>query len=181
MRWRDEKRGTPAVLAGSFAALLAAGGLAGCGPYSFTGSSLPAHIETLAVPIFENETLELEIADEVTEAVTQRFLSDNRLRIVGESRADAILEGTVTSYENKVYNYSADETPLDYIVVLRLTARFRDLGKNRDLWNEEAMTASAVYSVTAEGDRELTTEEEARERAIAELAEDFLARTMEQW
>jgi hypothetical protein len=153
----------------------------GCGPYSFTGSSLPSHIKSVAVPIFENETLEYDVANQVTEAITQRFLADNRLKVVGETRADAVVEGRVTSYENKVNNYSADETPEDYIVVLRVAVTFRDAVKNRELWKSGDLVVSEVYSVVPGSDQTLTDEESARAEAIRKLAEDVLARTMEQW
>ena len=37
---------------------------AGCGYYSFSGS-LPGHIKTAAVPLFENETTEPQIVEEL--------------------------------------------------------------------------------------------------------------------
>ncbi len=153
----------------------------GCGLYSFSGSSLPPHIKTIAVPILGNETLESNIANEVTEAITQRFIQDNRLKIVGENRADCVLEGRVVAYENKVHNYSASQTPEDYIVVLRLALTLRDVVKNRDLWKDDAVTVSAVYSVVPGREQALTDEPTARQKAIRDLAEDVLARTMEQW
>lgn len=153
----------------------------GCGIYSFSGSSLPSHIKTVAVPIFENESLEVDIANQVTEAVKDRFLQDGRLKVMGETRADAVVEGRVTSYENKVYNYSADETPEDYIVVLRVAVVVRDAVKNRELLKDDAFVVSAVYSVLPDSDQTLQDEESAREQAISELAEDILAQMTEQW
>lgn len=153
----------------------------GCGVYSFSGSNLPSHIKTIAVPFFENSTLEYEVANQVTETITQRFIQDHRLSVVGESRADCVLEGRVTGYENKVHNYSAGETPEDYIVVLRVSAKLRDTVKGRDLWQEENLTVSAVYSAGAGRTQALADEASAREKAIRDLAEDILARTMEQW
>lgn len=155
--------------------------LTGCGLYSFSGSSLPPHIKTIAVPIFDNESQEFAVANEATEGVTQRFLQDNRLKVVGEGRADCVLEGTIRSYENKVYNYSADQQPEDYIVVIRFAAVLRDAVKNRELWKDEAISVSAVYSVASSAPGALADEPAARAKAIRDLAEDILARTMEQW
>ncbi len=153
----------------------------GCGLYSFSGSSLPSHIKTIAVPIFGNESLEYDVANEATQIVTQRFLQDNRLKVVGEGRADCILEGTISGYESKVYNYTADQQPVDYIVVIRFAATLRDAVKNRELWKDDAMTVSAVYSVTSADPSALGDESAARSKALKDLAEDVLARTMEQW
>jgi hypothetical protein len=155
--------------------------VAGCGLYSFSGSSLPSHIKTIAVPIMENKTLDYQVANEATEAITQRFIQDNRLKVVGESRADCVLEGQITSYENKVYNYSASQTPEDYIVVIRVAATLRDAVKNRELWKQDPITVSAIYTVVPGSAQELKDEAGARRKAIQNLAEDVLARTMEQW
>ncbi|MDM7915076.1 MAG: LptE family protein [Candidatus Eisenbacteria bacterium] len=156
---------------------LAAGG---CGLYSFSSSSLPPYMKTVAVPVFENATLEPDVANQVTEAVTQRFLSDSRLKLVGESRADVVVHGSVTSYDNRVHNYQGD-VPLDYIVVLNVRATLRDQAKSRDLWKDETFTVSAVYAPSGAGGEALSTEAQARAKAIGELAEDILARAMEQW
>jgi hypothetical protein len=154
----------------------------GCGVYSFSGSSLPSHIKAIAVPVFGNETLEFEVANEATEAVTQRFLQDNRLKLVGESRADCVLEGRIVRYERKVHNYTASQEPEDYIVVVTMAVQLRDISKNRDLWREDAMSTSVTYAA-AGGDTvgAPTDERGARQRAVKKLAEDVFVRTMEQW
>lgn len=154
---------------------------AGCGIYSFSGSSLPSHIKTIAIPIMENKTLDFQVANEATDAITQRFIQDNRLKVVGEARADCVLDAQIRSYENKVYNYSASQTPEDYIVVIQVSAVLRDAVKNRELWKQDPITVSAVYSVVPGSTQELQDETSARRKAIKDLAEDILARTMEQW
>jgi hypothetical protein len=153
----------------------------GCGLYSFSGSSLPSHIKTVAVPIFANDSTDPQIANEVTDAITQRFLTDNRLKIAGEKRADAVLDGKVVSYDNKVYNYTAGQTPQDYIVVIQVAATLRDASKNKEIWKDDQMTVSAVYSIVPGSSEPLTSESEARTKAITDLAEDVLAHTFEQW
>ena len=65
--------------------------LVGCG-YSFSGSSLPSHIKSVAIPVLENQSLDYQVADEVTQALVDRFISDNRLKITPISQADAVLE-----------------------------------------------------------------------------------------
>lgn len=157
----------------------------GC-PYSFSGSSLPGHIKTVAVPTFANETLDATIADEVTRATSESFLADNRLRVVRETRADCVLEGTVSEYERRVYSYSADEEPEEYIVVVTLAVVLKDRVKNRDLWSNEKLQATATYAAgsdesDAKDSDEIDSEGEAREKAIELLTHDIIARTLEEW
>lgn len=160
-------------------------GLSGC-PYSFSGSSLPGHIQTIAVPSFANETLDATIAEEVTRAMSEAFLADNRLRVVREARADCVLEGTVSAYERRVYSYSADEEPEEYIVVVTLSVVLKDRVKNRDLWANEALQATETYSAGAEESaadesEEIDSEAEARAKAVELLTHDIIARTLEEW
>lgn len=155
---------------------MAAGGCS----YSFTGSNLPAHIKTIAIPNFENETLEPALSQEVTTGVLDRFIKDGRLKIAPEAQANARLEARITKYENKVYNYAADQSPSDYIVVLTTAVVLRDQVKNRDLWKDEGVTRTAVY-VPGGQPPTLTSEEEARREAIDGLARDLVTRTLEQW
>lgn len=155
----------------------------GCG-YSFSGTSLPSYIHTIAVPVFRNESLDATIADEVTSGMIDRFLEDNRLKVAGESRADCVLQGVVKKYERKVYSYTAAQEPQEYIVIITLSVVLKDWVKNRDLWSDDNLRATATYSANADiasGDPELDAEEEARQEAIGFLAQDVIARTLEQW
>jgi hypothetical protein len=150
----------------------------GCG-YSFSGSNLPSHIKTIAIPNFDNETLEPSLSQEVTGGVLNRFLQDARLKLAGERQADCRLSARVLKYENKVHNYGPDQSPTDYIVVLTVAAVLRDQVKNRDLWKDDAIIRTAVY--VPGGTSGLTTEADARKQAISDLAGDLVSRTMEQW
>lgn len=165
--------GTPSLV-GTGAALLL---LSGC--YSFSGSNLPGHLKTLAIPSVKNQTLEPGIESELTGDITERFVSDGRIKLATSERADARLDLELTGYENKVRNYSASEEPLDYIVVLTMHAQFRDLVKNRDLWTEEALQATAVWA--PDGSSGSRSETEARTKAVEQLATDLAARVFEQW
>lgn len=149
----------------------------GCG-YSFTGSNLPGHIRTVAIPNFENDTLEPQVGQEATAGILEAFMRDGRLKLAPEAQADSRLIGRVVRYENKVQNYSADQTPRDYIVVLTIAVTLRDQVKNRDLWRDDEIVRTAVYEP---GSGTLTGEEEARRDAITRLAADLVTRTLEQW
>jgi hypothetical protein len=167
------------ALGAAWLALLLCGGCA----YSFSSSSLPGHIRTIAVPVFTNESLDATIADEVTRGISDRFLEDNRLKLARETSADCVLEGRVTQYERKVYSYTANQEPEAYIVVVRVAVVLKDRVKNRDLWADEQLEATATYPATpGTGSGGMPEDEEAaREAAIADLAQDILAQALEQW
>jgi hypothetical protein len=154
--------------------------LAGGCAYSFSGSNLPSHIKTIAVPNIDNETLEPGLGQDVTTGVIDRFIKDGRLKIAPEGRANARLDARITKFENKVNNYAGDQSPLDYIVVLTVSVVLRDQVKNRELWKDESMTRNSVY-VPGGVPPLLTTEDAAKADAISGLAQDIVTRTMEQW
>jgi outer membrane lipopolysaccharide assembly protein LptE/RlpB len=161
----------------------------GCG-YSFSGSSLPGHIKTIAIPNFINESLDSRIGDEMTRGIQESFLEDNRLKVVRESQADCVLEGRIVKYERRVYSYNASDQPEEYIVAVRIAVVLKDRIKNKDLWSSEALESTATYAASGgssgSGDGSatnvvLSTETEARERCIANIGQDILANALEQW
>jgi hypothetical protein len=155
---------------------------AGCG-YSFSGSSIPSYLHTIAIPSFVNQSLDPTIADQVTRGVSDRFLEDNRLKLAREGTADCLLEGKVLSYERKVYSYTPDQNPETYIVVVRISVVLKDRVKNRDIWSTDRLEATATYpaSGAATGSGLPSNEDEARLAAIQTLSQDILAHSLERW
>jgi outer membrane lipopolysaccharide assembly protein LptE/RlpB len=172
------RRRSPAVL---FLLGLGACLTSGCG-YSFSGTSLPGHLKTIAIPVFQNESLDPTIADEVTKGLLDLFLEDNRLKVVRESRADCVLEGKVVHYERRVYSYTSNQEPQEYIVVIKLAVVLKDRVKNRDLWSADELQATATYAAaTGSTVGQAPSEVQARELAIKQLGQDILAKSLEQW
>ncbi len=151
---------------------------AGCSHYGFSAAA-KTHISTIAIPILENETLQYGAEIGITDALIEQFTTDNTLRIVGEDEADSILRGAVVLYERPVMSYDAGGNPLEYKV--RVVARlvYEDVTRASTVWEDE-VEGWAVYSVSG-GTSELTTEEQALERAFEKLSEDVLAKTVQGW
>jgi hypothetical protein len=152
-------------------------GTPGC--YSFHQSSLPSHIKTLEVPVVDNQTLEVVLAEELTTALIDRFVSDNTLRVV-QGNADAVLLGTITGYENRVFGFNSEEKADEYVVLLTVNMTLRDRVKNQELWNAEGVRGGASYFVGGDPDA-VSTEEDARLLAIKQVVDAAIARTTEGW
>jgi outer membrane lipopolysaccharide assembly protein LptE/RlpB len=60
------------------------------------GDRLPTDVQTIAVPIFVNQTSRFKIEQRLTSAVTQELIERTKFRVTAEpSQADAVLKGTV--------------------------------------------------------------------------------------
>ncbi len=81
----------------AFFFLAAVLGLTGCAGYTL-GGQRPVHlrhITKLAVPTFENLTLEPRLAVEVTNAVIKQIQNHGSYQIVPRNQAEAVLEGRI--------------------------------------------------------------------------------------
>jgi hypothetical protein len=157
------------------AALLGASLIAGC--YTVR-SSVPGHITSIGIPVFRNESLQTGVDDEVTRAVIDRFQRNNALQIAEPAAANALLEGTIKNYENRVFRFDDREQAQEYVVTLTADVVVRDLVKNRELWTQEGIRTSATYAVSGPTER---SEAAARQEAVEQLAEILLSRTVEGW
>jgi hypothetical protein len=158
--------------------LCAAGAILHCGIYSFSGSGLPSHIRTVAVPVFENRTDEIGIREHLTDAITEVLVTDGRLRVVGPETADSIIEGTVVDYREQAYTYDRSENVQEYIVRIYVDVSYQDVRNRTVIWEEERMEGWGTYDVSVSPPEDIDT---GRERAIAKLAEDILNKTLSGW
>ena len=151
----------------------------GCG---YTVSSvLPAHIRTVAIPTFANNTVEHGLADDVTQSLINGFLADRRLRIERERDADSVVRGTILLYRNRVYAYTSQEVATQYEVLLVIKIVFRDQIKNRDVWKEDEMTVRTTYNVVPIGDEPARTESDGRKEVVQKLTDLIVSRTVQGW
>jgi outer membrane lipopolysaccharide assembly protein LptE/RlpB len=187
-----KRRGRPAIsiphdartrgsIAATLAAIAAAGFLScsGCG-YTASPALLPQHLKTVAIPVFENATAEARLEQEITDAVVQRFVRDNHLRIVDEKSANAVVHGRVTLYKNSVFGFSSTAQTNEYRVTVSVQITFKDLVKNRELWTDEIVKSANYYVQDVPG-QEAKTELDGRKEAILKIADEVLSRSVEGW
>lgn len=158
-------------------ALLLAGG---CG-YTASPALLPSHLKTIAIPVFENQTSEYTLEQDVTAAVVKRFVDDNHLRVVDERSADCVIQGKVVDYRNTVFGISNADLAQEYRVTIGVSVVFKDLVKNRELWHDDAMVKTANYYVQNVPGQSAKTELDGRQEAIQKIADEILSRSIENW
>lgn len=153
--------------------------LAACGPvrYGFAGGGLPAHIRTLAVAPFENETPSADLQLELHERMRRELETRLGLRAAPEGRADAVVRGTIRRYELDVpIGFSAD--PRQNVAVRRrlqiaIDVEILDQTTGRTLWEQRGLSADGEYD-----DR---GEPEGRQRAIEQLIIKIVDGAQSQW
>lgn len=96
-----------------------------CGYYSFKGA-LPSHLKTIAIPLFNNTTAEAGVQDEVTDLLTDVFIEDNTLALVDESKADLILNGSISSILQQPAIVQGDEEVTENKIVVRVKVKCQD-------------------------------------------------------
>ena len=149
----------------------------GCGIYTFSGSSLPSHLKTVDIPLFENQSMEPDIAEEITGELNKQVLTDNLLRIVA-AEGDATVSGSITSYLHEPYTYGASATRQvsvdQYIVKITAQVEFIDNVKNIPLF-KGSITGEGIYDFQKE------TEETGREKAIKDIVRRILQSSLQSW
>ena len=104
------------------------------------GSTLPSHIRTIAIPVFKNTSTEPNIHRDATDAIRQIFIMDGRLKLVGTSKADLVLRGTLTNYLLEPKSFSGKDLAEEYIVRLGVQVEVYDRVKKKILLDQKFTT-----------------------------------------
>lgn len=156
----------------------AALGSLGC-LYGFAGGGLPAHIRTVAVLPFDNQTADPALTQEVTDAIREAMERTLGLRPAGEATADAVVRGAVVRYEPDI--------PLSFQpgvegrnpqvtrrrIQLTLTVEIIDQREGRPLWQRS--------NLTVDGEYDPPNEAEGRQAALKKLVRDIVDGAQSQW
>lgn len=174
---RTGRRGAPGArrAIASFALALAAG----CG-YSFR-SPVPAHLETVYVATFDNETQEFDLTQRLTESVIDEFLNESRLRLAGEPRdADLLVTGTILDYQEEALQYdpgqAADPDVFSRRVLLTVDIALEDQIRDETLWQNAALREWGEFS-----EEQGETRDNGVDRAIVKIAEETLRHVVEEF
>jgi hypothetical protein len=150
---------------------------AGCGIYTFSGSTLPTHLKTVDVPLFANTSLQANVAEELTDSLSKRVLTTNLLRIV-PTKGDATINGKVTQYANTPRSYGnagvRSVNISEYEVQIVVEIEFADNKKSSQLF-KGTITGKGVY------DFQKQTEEIGRKKAEQDIVDQILQNSLQSW
>jgi hypothetical protein len=150
----------------------------GCGTYSFTGASVPAHLKTISIPIAEDKSPAAipGLRELLTDNLIQKFISDNSLQVAERSTANAILECVITSVTDAPAIVSAGEEITSRRLIINVKVIYKDLVEKKTILEN---------NFTNHGDYDPGEESNNREDAIAvavdKISEDILLAVVSGW
>jgi hypothetical protein len=139
------------------------------------GAFLPAHIQTIGVPLFGNTTTFYQIEQVITEKVRSEFIGRGRYRVVPDrAGVDAVLEGQIVSVTVAPVSFTSQQLASRYLLTLVARVTFRDLVTDKILWENPSVTLREEYDVaTGGGATDPTTFFGQHANALQRIAEDF--------
>lgn len=170
-------RATRGVLAGQL--LLLAWFASGCLGYH-AGPVTKRNFNSIAVPMFHNETLRPQLEAQISNAIIRRLQQDGSLRIEGEPRADVILHGTIFRYQRTALRTLHTDTgvPREYeiAITVRVEATDRRTGETV-LRSTEVEGKSDVFI----GEDQQSSEEQALPLVADDIAKRVAGLLVESW
>lgn len=148
--------------------------IGGCS-YSFKGS-LPSHITTVAVPLFDDNTAYPGIREDLTNGLIDEFIADNSLKIAPESQADLIISGVITSIRQRASMLAGGETVQEYQVYVNVRVKCEDIRNNKVLWEKTIGQYGTMAASATQDERDL-----AIGVAIEKITNDILNNTLGYW
>jgi len=141
-----------------------------CGYHlSGTGSSLPAHIKTISVPMFKNMTTRFELDRKLTQRVIDALVARGKVEIGGdEDTADAVLLGEIRTFNVNPVAFSGSASADRYNVIIVAKIVLRDNTTNKIIYSNPGWIYQADYEVPEGSDFESV-----ESVAIDEIAEKF--------
>ena len=146
-----------------------------CGYYSFSGSSLPSHLKTIAIPVFEDRTSEFGVRESITDGLIEEITRDNTLKISDPRNTDSILEGIIINIRDQAGAVSSTEQVKDIKVYITVDVKFRDVVKRKVIWEEQITQWGTYEPETANGRLDGINE------AIDKLIEDIINKIIAGW
>jgi hypothetical protein len=148
------------------------------GCYSFRGGSVPPHLKTIAVPLFDDQsgTGEPGLREQLTNKLLDRFRQDNSLQVTDKGHADSMIEGIIVSLPDEPNAVIKGESVSTKKVTIIAKVTYQDEKLKKKVW-EKDFSNWGVYEITggpAQRQAALTT-------AIDKLTEDIVNETVSSW
>jgi hypothetical protein len=150
----------------------------GCGSYSFTGASVPAHLKTIAIPIADDKSPAAipGLRELLTDNLIQKFISDNSLQVTERSTANATLECVITTVTDAPAIVSAGEQISSRRLTINVKVIYKDLVQKKTIFENNFNNYGDYVPGEATNQRD-----DAITIAVDKLSEDILLAVVSGW
>lgn len=158
--------------------LLATG--SGCVRYSFTGTSIPENVNSIFIPFFADQSSSGigDLSDRLNQIIINRFINQTRLRSANSrGEADAVLEGSIVSYQNRPFSITGDQEAEQNEVTITVRATYQYTDKEQPEWTN-SYTGKATYDPNEDP---IQGETNAAEEAIEQIANNMFNDAVSGW
>lgn len=144
--------------------------------YSFTGASVPPHLKTIAIPLFEDVSGfgEPGLREKFTQKLIDLFRSDNNLELGERLTSDSILEGSIITIIDAPSVIGGNNIVKTRKVTITVRATYTDMKLRKKVWERD-------FSYWGEYTQGQQTRDVALTAAIDKVAEDMLLETVSNW
>jgi hypothetical protein len=151
---------------------------AGC-PYSFTGSSMPAHLKTIFISLFDDQSNfgEPGLRENLTRSITDKFINDNTLTVSEKNISNSVLTGVILRVNDKPVMVATGEKIDRKRIEITIKATYTDMVKKKKVWEKE-FTNWGDYPSGGSGFSQRST---GIKTAIDKISEDILLQTVSGW
>ncbi|MBI1804051.1 MAG: LptE family protein [Ignavibacteriae bacterium] len=146
--------------------------------YSLKGSSVPAHLKTIAIPLFDDQSGAGEpgLRERFTNKLIERFRQDNSLQVADRTHADSILEGVIVTVSAAPIVVTGGETLQKQRLTVTTKIIYEDTKQRRKVFDKQ-FSNYGDYDVSSGASGRQT----ALGVAIDKVTEDILNETVSGW
>jgi outer membrane lipopolysaccharide assembly protein LptE/RlpB len=121
----------------------------GCGYHLMgKGGEFPQGITSLAIIPLENKTKEPNLTAIFTSALRREFIFRREVEIVAEKKAEALLQGSLTSISIVSTAYDQEGRATEYQITITLDLRLVRQGNNEILWRGDGIKGTWHYKAS---------------------------------
>lgn len=157
---------------------------AGCGYHVVgTTNTLPASLQTIAIPAFVNQTTKYRLEQRLTEAVVHEFLARTSYKVVADpSAADAVLHGDVTALESVVEVFDTNTgRATSMLVTVRMKVWLVERQTNKELYRNDKFVFRQPYAISTDINTFFDEQNPALDRMSRDFASALVAGIMEKF
>lgn len=122
----------------------------GCG-YALAGrgSTLPATIRTIGIPLFTNRTTVFNLETKLTEKVRSEFIGRGKYKIEPDANdVDGLLTGEVTTVSITPASINANQLASRYAITIVARVELKDTKTDMVIWDNPSMVFRQEYDAT---------------------------------